>query len=87
MEEFEKWLRTACFQKPTPEAYDLAKCAWAESRNMEREVCKKICEDEAERLKSLCLDSYPEGVAESLAEKIGERSNAIVSGLPRTEEK
>ena len=29
--EYEKWLRTVCFQKPTPEAYDLAKCAWAEA--------------------------------------------------------
>jgi hypothetical protein len=31
MEEFEKWLRIVCFQKPTPEAYDLAKDAWIES--------------------------------------------------------
>ncbi len=30
MEEFEKWLRSVCFQKPTPEAYDLAKSAWLE---------------------------------------------------------
>ena len=27
-EAFEKWLRTVCFQKPTPEAYDLAWQAW-----------------------------------------------------------
>ena len=27
-EMFEAWLRTTCFQKPTPEAYDLAKSAW-----------------------------------------------------------
>lgn len=26
--EFEIWLRTVCFQPPTPEALDLAKCAW-----------------------------------------------------------
>lgn len=25
---FEVWLRTVCFQRPTPEAYDLAKAAW-----------------------------------------------------------
>ena len=25
---FEAWLRTVCFQRPTPEAYDLAKDAW-----------------------------------------------------------
>lgn len=29
--EFERWLRRARFQKPTPEAYDLAKCAWQEA--------------------------------------------------------
>ncbi len=27
-EDFDKWLKTVCFQKPTPEAYDLAKEAW-----------------------------------------------------------
>ena len=26
--DFDAWLRTACFQKPSLEAYDLAKCAW-----------------------------------------------------------
>lgn len=26
--KFEEWLRSACFQQPTPEAYDLAKSAW-----------------------------------------------------------
>ncbi len=30
-EEFEIWLRKVCFQKPTPEAYDLAKDAWVEA--------------------------------------------------------
>ncbi len=29
---FELWLRTVCFQKPTPEAYDLAKDAWENGR-------------------------------------------------------
>src|SRR5260221_1913385 len=28
MMTFEGWLRTVCFQAPTPEAHDLAKCAW-----------------------------------------------------------
>jgi len=28
MDEFKKWLNSVCFQKPTPEAYDLAKDAW-----------------------------------------------------------
>ncbi len=27
-EDFDKWLREECFQKPTDEAYELAKCAW-----------------------------------------------------------
>lgn len=27
-EPFEIWLKTVCFEKPTPEAYDLAKEAW-----------------------------------------------------------
>lgn len=29
--EFEKWLRSVCFQPPTASAYDLAKSAWGES--------------------------------------------------------
>jgi hypothetical protein len=28
MTTFEGWLRTECFQKPTDEAYELAKAAW-----------------------------------------------------------
>ena len=28
MDEFKKWLTSVCFQKPTPEALDLAKDAW-----------------------------------------------------------
>lgn len=36
---FEVWLRTVCFQKPTPEAYDLAVSAWQESRaKMQKEI-------------------------------------------------
>ena len=45
--EFEEWLRTACFQKPTPEAYNLAKVAWNAATNGEREACAKVCESEA----------------------------------------
>ena len=33
---FEEWLRTVCFQNPTPEAYDLAKDAWKEARKTAR---------------------------------------------------
>lgn len=32
MAEFEAWLRTVCFQSPTPEAYDLAQNAWQAAR-------------------------------------------------------
>lgn len=32
-EDFEAWLRTECFQKPTPEAYNLAKCAYQAATN------------------------------------------------------
>lgn len=28
--DFDEWLKTVCFQRPTPEAWDLAKCAWDE---------------------------------------------------------
>lgn len=42
MKDFEKWLRTACFQKPTPEAYDLAKEAWEKSKELEREVWRNM---------------------------------------------
>ena len=41
MESFEKWLRTVCFQKPTDEAYDLAKAAWIEATK----TTAKRCED------------------------------------------
>lgn len=29
--EFEKWLRSVCFQAPPSHAYDLARCAWIEA--------------------------------------------------------
>jgi hypothetical protein len=29
--EFEKWLRSVCFQAPPAHAYDLARCAWIEA--------------------------------------------------------
>ena len=34
---FEPWLRTECFQAPTPEAYELAKAAWQAATLAERE--------------------------------------------------
>ena len=35
--DFERWLRKECFQQPTPEAYDLAKCAWREAQYLARD--------------------------------------------------
>lgn len=32
---FESWLKTVCFQAPTPEAYDLARDAWIEALKQE----------------------------------------------------
>lgn len=43
---FEKWLRTVCFQKPTPEAYSLAKEAWAEAYKDAARVCREQFERE-----------------------------------------
>lgn len=47
-QQFESWLRTVCFQQPTPEAYDLALCAW---NAREQELARIV--DETER-SSLC---------------------------------
>ncbi len=38
---FERWLRTVCFQKPTQEAYDLARDAWQAAIKQERETLEK----------------------------------------------
>ncbi len=39
-EQFEKWLRTVCFQQPTPEAYDLAWEAWqAAQQSVQSDDC------------------------------------------------
>lgn len=38
---FEEWLRTVCFQKPTPEACDLAKDAWKQAYKQAREEASK----------------------------------------------
>lgn len=38
LDGFEEWLRSVCFQKPSPGAYDLARDAWleaAKSNNIE----------------------------------------------------
>ena len=54
MEKFERWLRVVCFQRPTTEAYDLAKDAWKEALKSKEansdlsifaEIFNKVAED------------------------------------------
>lgn len=40
--QFEIWLRTECFQKPTPEAYDLTKVAWNKQEKDKAELVKGL---------------------------------------------
>jgi hypothetical protein len=57
---FEIWLRKVCFQKPTKEAYDLAKDAWneagtslrAENERL-REFNSKGCQDDTQQCQYL----------------------------------
>ena len=44
-EQFEKWLRTVCFQQPTPEAYDLAWQAWKAAQQKFAPDPPSACED------------------------------------------
>jgi hypothetical protein len=46
LEQFETWLRTVCFQKPTPEAYDLAKSAWQYTRPTIAAPAQPTCRDD-----------------------------------------
>jgi hypothetical protein len=43
--DFERWLRKECFQKPTPEAYDLAKCAWKDAQYLARDHILNVLKD------------------------------------------
>lgn len=49
-EAFERWLRSVCFQAPTPEAYDLAKCAWDHMDAKLQAAKARIAELEAARV-------------------------------------
>jgi len=42
MDEFKKWLNSVCFQKPTPEAYDLAKDAWKAALKSNKEPVAEV---------------------------------------------
>jgi len=41
-EQFEMWLRTVCFQKPTPEAHDLAWEAWQAAQQSAQPNCRPL---------------------------------------------
>lgn len=43
---FEQWLRSVCFQKPTPEAKDLAQCAWDTQQGKIDSLMLEYCQDE-----------------------------------------
>ena len=45
--EFEEWLRSVCFDKPTPEAKGLAKMAWKDAHNAAIEESAKVADREA----------------------------------------
>ncbi len=90
LNEFEAWLRTVCFQKPTPGAYDLAKCAWIESRK-QAESANSALLDEAKRHSELMkgkvvLPVKPLMTNEMKAEHIGEYSVQFPVGCHECEE-
>jgi hypothetical protein len=58
MEEFEKWLRRQCFQKPTPEAYDLAKGAWGEASKGEEATTTDTEVYEGDKLPKSPIDTW-----------------------------
>jgi len=41
-EAFEKWLRATCFQKPTDDAYDLAKSAYTASLERAADIAEGV---------------------------------------------
>ena len=68
------------------EAYAKWKLVLADARTLivaEREACAKICEDSAEIVGATDLA----GVLNACADFIRKRSNVVVSGQPREEEK
>ena len=51
MNGFTAWLTSVCFQKPTPEALDLAKDAWKAAYNAGLEASAIIADKAAEQLR------------------------------------
>lgn len=42
LEKFEIWLKSVCFQQPTPEAHDLAKSAWKEALKQREQMAEVL---------------------------------------------
>tara|TARA_R110000737_G_scaffold316082_1_gene326257 strand:- start:374 stop:673 length:300 start_codon:yes stop_codon:yes gene_type:complete len=62
MEKFEKWLTEVCFQKPTPEAYDLAKDAWKKALAQDGKFVYHYCL--SYQLPDKSNITYVDGIAE-----------------------
>ena len=64
--DFERWLRKECLQKPTTEAYDLAKCAWKEAQYLARDhilnVLKKLSGEAREERRKMGLLGVISGI-------------------------
>lgn len=79
--KFEAWLRANCFQRPTQEAYELAKCAWKE---MALSSLRGTFADGIEAVLSdaeLHLSERQRSRIRALAQ--GQRSEAEASGTPK----
>ena len=59
---FDRWLRSVCFQRPTREAYDLAESAWNQAIALEKERCAVVGGREAEK----CNLPYGQRVADAI---------------------
>ena len=72
MQAFEAWLRMKCFQKPTPEAYDLAKSAW----QMALVRSNPLPENDNGAITEIIPDDLPEWMIKAMAE--GQLFNTII---------
>lgn len=54
-DNYQTWLRTVCFQQPTKEAEDLAKCAWQEAQRLAYLDCIRICKERFEDEANACV--------------------------------
>lgn len=75
---FEEWLRTVCFQKPTPEAYDLARDAWKEARKTNLEEIENL-KDEIDTLKKKSVCVYCGHI--QISEKVEDKMNDMIEHM------